>query len=1014
MKKTCSWVLMIVACFLSVLLSQRAIYALSTFEDRTGEMSEEDLHYYSDNGIYFINPCNNEGAKSSSCVGTLPGSNTEEKIWNYFVEANIDGISNNPAAIAGIMGNFKQESEFNPFATTGIYYGIFQTPKENLHAVDEAGLGQYWGSSSAPDDAIQKAVELELNYLTQENPRFRGEGDWQGKGFLTFINEAENTPEAYSDLFLVTYEDAYTENATSPHMAGVSNALEDKAAKKASESIYGRIRYYQEAGKRREYARELYDKYASSGTCISGGGFNGKELTWEDLNPLTANDRLKLLVETYGEYAMQLQKYYGVPWEMPFAVMVYKTQVGTIMNDASLQIQQAGNFNIMGLTNPVSGEFEEDMYRLTDVGDDGCFKDKTSSDCYSAYKSISKMLLGYTIYHARSGFKPNDSYDAGLKLLKPNDYQLDNAIPHFMETYCSGGCYKDEIIGMIRPGGDTKGWSGILDVVKEKGWKNSEELAKEWNIQPGGIATQKWGWGDIRREIWDTYGETGLPSNATTITGAVSLSNSSTSQTNNSTVTASVAGNAVLHAPENPWLENAGLEGYIKNEINLNGTEGTHIDDSAVENGQYLSFASDAGAGSGLPGFIILHLTSADNFGARSWTNYCGPGTGQSFYCPPHFTIDVKKREVFQHFPLSSPSAAVRNRGEMRTDRYGIQIEIVGHGGIESNEGTCMPGACSSEYLYTNFSDEDWDYIAKLLVAISNETGIPLTSSVKWPADQHEAETQMMIQSDDELKSYIGVLGHMHVNDKWDPLAAWTYIEPALQRIGYSYNNYGGNGNLSCDGDSSARPISGKCFQLENETDGGCTDDEFTYFRQCGDSWRDVPFGSCGTTCSSGCGPIAVAAVITALTGNLVTPAETTPKAGALGAHLCGEGAIGSITVSIVKDYGLNYEFIPNESVTVQNVDKWLDEGKMMVFSVGSELSPKFIRADGSEGAENITRGAHYIAIRGKAANGYYYTFDSAGDAEGTKDRNNRAYEPNDLLTLYKMHGKGNFHVISR
>ncbi len=235
MKKPCSWALMIVVCFSSVLLSQRAIYALSTFEDRTGEMSEKDLHYYSDNGIYFINPCNNEGAKSSSCVGTLPGSNIEEIIWNYFVEANIDGVSNNPAVIAGIMGNFKQESGFNPFkiSNSGKYYGLFQTSQDNLHAVDEAGLGQYWGSESAPDDAVQKATELELNYLTQENPRFRGEGDWQGKGFQTFISETDDTPEAYSDLFLVTYEDAHTDDAMSPHMEGVSNALEDKTAKKA-------------------------------------------------------------------------------------------------------------------------------------------------------------------------------------------------------------------------------------------------------------------------------------------------------------------------------------------------------------------------------------------------------------------------------------------------------------------------------------------------------------------------------------------------------------------------------------------------------------------------------------------------------------------------------------------------------------------------------------------------------------------------------------------------------------
>ena len=1002
MKKNLRWILFLGICLTIVFFTQRVAHAFPT-------ISNEYLQLFDKNKINAVNPCqsNETSSNSNSCVGTLPGSSNEEIVWNYFVEANIDGVSNNPAAIAGIMGNFQQESNFNPFATTGQYYGIFQTNKSNLHAVDDAGLGQYWGSSSAPADANKKAIDLELTWLTTENQRFKGEGSWAGKGFLTFVNDISNkTPEAYSDLFLVTFEDAFAENAESSHMQGVSNVIEEEVARKASESIHGRVRYYQEAGKRREYARQLYDKYASSGACISGGGFNGTELTWEDLNPLTPNDRLKLMVETYGEYAMQLQKYYGIPWEMPFAIMVFESQVGADQESMSYLIQQAGYYNLMGLTYPVSGSFENNPYMVADVGNNGCFSTERYTNCFVAYESISKMLLGYTIYHGRSGFQPSVSYDAGLKLLDPNNYQLGEAIQRLMETYCEGGCYRDEILSMIRPGGNPREWTGILDVVQEKGWKNSEELAKEWNIQPGGIATQQWGWGDIRRQIWDAYGEAGLPPNATTITGAVPISTSSQGTSSGGTITAAATGNAVLHAPQNPWLENAGLEGYIKDEIDLNPS-GAHIDNSAVTNGQYANFESDAGAGSGLPGFIVLHLTSSDNFEARSWTNYCGPGTGQNFYCPPHFTIDVKKKEIFQHFPLTSPSAAVSNRGAMKADRYGIQIEIVGHGGIESDEGTCVPGACSSEYLYTNFSDEDWKYVAKLLVAISNETGIPLTSSLQWSADQHDAETQM-IQSDDELKSYIGVLGHMHVNGKWDPLAAWDYIELALQKIGYSYQ--GAKAISSCGNSDMLTHEQGQCFQLADGTDGGCTEDGFTYFRQCGGSWGDQSFGGCGTICSSACGPSAMAAIITALTGRLVTPAETTEKAGAIGTHVCGSGSDGNKLVTIAPDYGLKYEHISDGNVTVENVNRWLDEGKMMIFSVGAEMQPKFVRSDGSQGAENLTGYAHFIAIRGKTDKGYL-TFDSAGDSE---DRNNRAYDPNDLLLLYKLHGRGNFYVISK
>ncbi len=1004
MKRFCSWGLLVVSGFLIVFGIQRTVHAAI--------IPDGYIPLFEANNIYSYIPCKsaNESTNSDSCIGTLPGVNNEEVIWNYLVEANIDGVSNNPAAIAGIMGNLKQESGFNPFAVSNDYYGIFQTNKDSLQAVDDAGLGEYWGSSSAPQDIMEKAIKLELDYLTRENQRFRGEGVWGGKGFLSFVDEVSNkTPEAYSDLFLVTYEGAVADTAESTHMSGVSNVIEDEIAKKASEAIHNRVRYFQEAGKRREYARELYDKYASSAACFSSSGFNGEEVTWEDLNPLSPNDRLKLMVEVYGEYAMQLQKYYGIPWEMPFAVMIFESQVGADTESMSYIIQQAGYYNLMGLTFPVSGRFPDNKYRVANAGtnENGCFSTPTYPNCFVAYDSISKMLLGYTIYHGRSGYMPSVSYDAGLKLLSPDNYQLGESIQHLMETYCEGGCYRDRILSIIRSGGDNGEWTGLLDVVREKGWKNSEELAKEWNIQPGGIATERWGWGDIRQQIWEAYGEAGLPSNATIATGAVPISSDSSASSGD---TLAVTEKAVLHTPKNPWLDEVGLEGFIKDEVDLDGKDGIDIDSAAVVGGQYAGFASDAGNGSGLPGFIVLHLTSSDNFDAKSWTNYCGPSQGLEFYCPPHFTIDVKNKEIYQHFPLTAPSAAVSNRGSMRADRYGIQVEIVGHGGDEGPNGTCVSGACSNEYLYTNFSEEDWDYIAKLLVAISDETGIPLTSTLVWPDNKQAAESQVKIQSNDELKSYIGVLGHMHINNKWDPLSVWTYIEPALQRVGYSYISQAGQKDFACRGDIEER-VEGTCFQLPNEADGGCTDDGFVYFRQCGPTWADSPYGTCGTICSSACGPSSIAAIITALTGKLVIPTETAEKGVAVGARVCGSGTDVNRIATIVTDYGLNFEHVPDGEVTVENVNKWLDEGKMMLFSVGAEYAPTFTRSDGSSGAENLTGGGHVIAIRGKTSDGKYLTFDSAGN---TEDRNNRGYDPNDLLKLYKLHGRSNFNVISR
>ncbi|MBR3116223.1 N-acetylmuramoyl-L-alanine amidase [Candidatus Saccharibacteria bacterium] len=974
---------------------------------------ENLLKEYSANDIYFIDPCAS-GANSNrgnGCVGTLPGSNNAELTWNAIVEANVDGVSNNPAAIAGIMGNLMQETGFDPFEQKGKYYGIHMTPdQEFIDVINNAGLGQYWGrGNEAPKEAVKQAIELEINWIMKTNERFLGVGTWEGRGFMSFVNDvSENTPEAYSDLFLTAVEDADWPSSQSQWKG--NNIIEEPAAKEVGRRVRGEEMYYQEAEVRRDYAREFYEKYGSSGVCNLGGAFNGTEVTWQDLAPLGTNDRLKLLVERYGEYAMQLQKYYGIPWELPFAVMVFESEVGTNTNSVSYLVQQAGYYNMMGLTYPVPGEHEEyvvDRYRVTNAGDNGCFRNEKYKQCHVAYESISKMLLGYTIYHGRSGYEGDASYDGGLKLLSPSNYNLNDAIKKLMHSYCgttTSSTYCGDgtgITDVIRGGTSrlAKDYSGLMDVVKEKGWMNSEELAKAWNIQPGGIATQQWGWGDIREQIWNAYGEAGLPGNASATTGATSITGGTAST---GTMSGSLVGNAVLHKPQNEWLENAGLEGYIKDPVTPGGANGIRVDSSASDGSNYTEFASDAGAGSGLPGFIVLHLTEADNFDKRSWQNFKGDGV----YVPPHFTIDVKKREVFQHFPLSHPSAAVKRRNGMVPDKYGIQIEIVGHGGDDRGDNleTCIHGACSDEYNFRNFTEEDYEYLAKLLIAISNETGIPLTSSVQWAKTAEEAPS-LIIKDDEELKKYIGVLGHTHVNGKWDPLNLWEYLEPVLAKMGYSYNTSAYSNSVNCGNSGlGATLLRGHCFDIPSG-DGGCTEDGFTWFGQGGDSWSTKQYGKkCGgsTMRSSGCGPSAMAMVVTALTGQLVKPDEMAEKADEVGARICGSGTdVVTMTTKIAPMYGLQAQCVPSSQVTVDNVNKWFDEGKMAVFSVGNEYSTEF----GPMGSAN----GHVVALRGRASDGKWYTFDSS---RRDVPKNDRHYKPEEVVKAFQAHGRDNFCLV--
>lgn len=471
-----------------------------------------------------------------------------------------------------------------------------------------------------------------------------------------------------------------------------------------------------------------------------------------------------------------------------------------------------------------------------------------------------------------------------------------------------------------------------------------------------------------------------------------------------------------LHVPTDDWLDGAGLEGYKKDEISLGGLNGKAIDYNVVQNGQFVDYAADAGNGSGLPGFIVLHLTSADNFGAQSWTNYTSETKDdhRPIYVPPHFTIDIKARKVFQHFPLSHPSAAVASRDDegsiFVSDLYGIQIEMVGHGGIEDK--TCMIGACKEDHLYTNFTDDDWEYVAKILMAISDATGIPLTSSVKWVSDYNEAPSVMMTY--DEIRSYIGVLGHEHINGKWDPLAAWDYIEPALRRLNYGYS-------------SDRTKIEDTCVKKTNfagiapgDEDGGITNDGYIYYWQRGSSWKDYMLNSsCNATIgSSGCGYAALAMIATALSGKKVTPVDIADVAKQIssGAMIYCEGnvsrgSLGTMPRSVLdtNDFGLKYIYHSGGlDVTVAN--DIMRSGGMILFTVHSG---------------DLANVGHWVVMRGISDDGRWKVFTSSqyyddgvncnpanGAGCSSFDVNNKTVDPASMINAWIIHGRGYWYEI--
>lgn len=227
----------------------------------------------------------------------------------------------------------------------------------------------------------------------------------------------------------------------------------------------------------------------------------------------------------------------------------------------------------------------------------------------------------------------------------------------------------------------------------------------------------------------------------------------------------------------NGWLEDNSIPGIIK-------------EDAATTS---LSETPQNAFDGGSPNKILLHSTEGTSVGLAAYPS------NNKF--PAHFTIDLKKRIGYQHFPLNKPSIAIKSYDTSA----GIQIEIVGFSDTTAQSASRK----SSPYFLPNLSNEDWDYLAVLLIAIANETGIPLTSSVTWTGDGSGR-----LNSAAAFKNYTGILGHQHAygNDHIDPGPIWSKVSDAIQRnpdaanIKTGTNNGYGNSNSTtyCNRDGSS------------------------------------------------------------------------------------------------------------------------------------------------------------------------------------------------------------------
>ncbi|MBR3248940.1 N-acetylmuramoyl-L-alanine amidase [Candidatus Saccharibacteria bacterium] len=224
------------------------------------------------------------------------------------------------------------------------------------------------------------------------------------------------------------------------------------------------------------------------------------------------------------------------------------------------------------------------------------------------------------------------------------------------------------------------------------------------------------------------------------------------------------------------WLEDDSIEGIKKQDINGAGD----LNEPVNAAGSYTTE-------DGKPNKILLHTTEGTTNGYDAYP------AGNKY--PAHFIVDLKKREGYQNFSIDQPALAIKDY-----DQAGpIQVEIVGFSDPTSSGYT-------SEYDVNNFSEEDWDYLVTLLRAISEKTGVPLTSSVVWGKSAARL-------SPEAFTNYEGILGHMHApaNDHKDPGNIWQYIDAAIERSG-GYDaacaSSGGNGDVNATAIELAWPAS--------------------------------------------------------------------------------------------------------------------------------------------------------------------------------------------------------------
>lgn len=177
--------------------------------------------------------------------------------------------------------------------------------------------------------------------------------------------------------------------------------------------------------------------------------------------------------------------------------------------------------------------------------------------------------------------------------------------------------------------------------------------------------------------------------------------------------------------------------------------------------------------------------------------------------------------------------------------------------------------------------------------------------------------------------------------------------------------------------------------KITYETVSGCVR-EVVYYNQGEEPWASLPYGG-STIKSAGCGPTALAIVISTLTGDRITPEVTAKYAMDSGGYVAGRGTSHAYPANAARYWGLSVERVKREQMN--HVIEELKNGKLTVVIC----------------AENTISGSsgHFIVLTGITSDGNFAIADP-----GSRGRTGNLYSPSTIQSYARNLSEGSIWII--